>query len=70
MDMSLEQAVEIHAKMLRHIHGDKAPHDARHKAKQLAARGDAEGHKVWLMVAEAAEKLPVETWNIGSRWTC
>ena len=29
MEISLEQAIEIHAKVLRHSHGDSAPRRAR-----------------------------------------
>ncbi len=57
MEVSLEQAIEIHAKVLKHIHGKKAPFDARKKANQLAAAGDQDGYRVWLRVSEAAEKL-------------
>ncbi len=58
MEISLEQAIEIHAKVLRHSHGDSAPRRARDFAAQLARRGDHEGHVVWTKVAEVAETLP------------
>ena len=57
MEVSLEQAIEIHARVLRRIHGQGAPFDARRRADQLAAAGDASGYQVWLDVAQAAEKL-------------
>ena len=54
MDVSLEQAIEIHAKVLKRIHGHWAPAKARNWAAQLAASGDHEGHLVWQKVAEVA----------------
>ncbi|MGO8738099.1 hypothetical protein [Rhodoblastus sp.] len=57
MPISLDQAIEIHAKVLRYRHGAKAPRMAREKANQLATIGDREGHAVWLKVAEIARTL-------------
>ncbi len=61
MTITLEQAIEIHAKALRYRHGLKAPRMAREKAAQLGSIGDREGLAVWIKVAEAAEALPAET---------
>jgi hypothetical protein len=60
MPISLDQAIEIHAKALRYRHGAKAPRMAREKADQLATIGDRQGFAVWLKVAELTEALPVE----------
>jgi hypothetical protein len=57
MEVSLEQAIEIHAKVLNRIHGKKASSDARKKANQLAEAGDQDGYRVWMKVGEAAERL-------------
>ncbi len=60
MPITLDQAIEIHAKALRYRHGAKAPRMAREKADQLATIGDREGFTVWLKVAELTEALPVQ----------
>lgn len=57
MQVSLEQAIEIHAKVLNRIHGKMASSDARRKASQLAAAGDQDGYRVWMKVGEVADKL-------------
>jgi hypothetical protein len=57
MNITLDQAIEIHAKALHHRNGAGAPRMAREKAHQLARVGDREGHAVWLKVAEIAEAL-------------
>ena len=54
MNVSLNQAVEIHAKVLKRQFGDAAPHSA---ARHCLDRGDDEGHAVWLRVAAVAEML-------------
>jgi len=58
MEISLQQAIEIHAKALRAHRGPHAPSVARHRARQLADAGDHEGHEVWQKVAAVAETLP------------
>jgi hypothetical protein len=58
MHVTLEQAIVIHAKVLRLRFGPCAPNAARQKAKQLAAIGDDEGVSVWAKVALIAETLP------------
>ena len=52
MEASLDQAIIIHAKVLRVRHKDKAPDKARDQAMFLKRNGDHEGHAVWLQVAE------------------
>jgi hypothetical protein len=57
MQISLEQAVEIHARVLTHRLSREAPARARELALDLRRVGDDEGHDVWLWVADAAERL-------------
>ena len=61
MNVSLEQAIEIHAKVLKHRHKHQAPRVAREQAKMLKTWSDHEGQDVWLRVAEIAEALLKET---------
>ena len=58
MNVSLDQAIEIHAKALKHRYGERAPVLAEEKADHCAARGDDEGYAVWRRVAAVAEILP------------
>jgi hypothetical protein len=55
--VSLNQAIEIHARVLAHRFGDRAPLHAQEKAHHCSASGDDEGHAVWLRVAAVAEML-------------
>jgi hypothetical protein len=57
MDVSLEQAIEIHAKVLKFRHKHLAPRVAREHARALKYWNDHEGHDVWLRVADVAERL-------------
>ena len=57
MEVSLEQAIEIYAEVLKRFHGHRAPQNARNRAAELAAAGDREGHHVWLKVADAAAEM-------------
>ncbi len=57
MEVSLDQAIEIYARAMKHWSGRQAPRKAREKAEQLAREGDHEGHLVWLKVGEVAEAL-------------
>lgn len=61
MEISLDQAIEIHARALRAQRGPDAPGVARRKARGLADAGDHEGHGIWLKVAELEEGLPDRT---------
>jgi hypothetical protein len=58
MNVSLDQAIEIHAKALKHRFGKRAPLLAEEKAHNCAAQGDDEGYAVWRQVAAVAETLP------------
>jgi hypothetical protein len=57
MNVSLDQAIEVHAKVLRHRFGNQAPFLAQKKADNCSASGDHEGKTVWLRVAAVAETL-------------
>jgi hypothetical protein len=57
MNVSLEQAIEIHARALSRRLKSDAPANARERAAQLKEKGDHEGHLVWLNVAETSERL-------------
>jgi hypothetical protein len=57
MEISLDEAVEIHARVLTHRLDREAPAKARERALDLQHVGDDEGHGVWLQVAETAERL-------------
>jgi hypothetical protein len=58
MNVSLDQAIEIHAKALKHRFGKRAALLAEEKAHHCEAQGDYKGHAVWLRVASVAEILP------------
>ena len=58
MNVSLNQAIEIHAKALKHRFGKRAALLAEEKADHCAARGDDEGYAVWRRVAAVAGMLP------------
>jgi hypothetical protein len=55
--VSLKQAIEIHAKVLKYRFGRHAPEQARERARQCSAAKDDEGHRVWLEVAQVAESF-------------
>jgi hypothetical protein len=55
--VSLKQAIEIHAKVLKYRFGRLAPELAREKAERCSTSNDHEGHRVWLEVPEIAESL-------------
>jgi hypothetical protein len=57
VNVSLNQAIEIHAKALAHRFGDRAPLLAQEEAHDCSASGDNEGHAVWLRVAAVAEMI-------------
>jgi hypothetical protein len=57
MNVSLEEAIEIHARALSRRLQNDAPANARERAELLREKGDHEGHGIWLSVAEASERL-------------
>jgi hypothetical protein len=58
MNVSLDQAIEIHARALKHRFGKRARLLAQEKAQHCASQGDDEGHDVWQRVAAVAGTLP------------
>ena len=56
MNISLKEAIEIHAQVLKHRLNHKVPSYARQRAAAFKYVGDHEGHAVWLSVAEIAEE--------------
>jgi hypothetical protein len=61
MEMSLDQAIEIHAKVLKRRSGRLAANKAREIAQHFALVGDHEGYRVWLRVGEVADSLTQES---------
>lgn len=57
MCVSLEQAIEIHARTLVFRQRRNAPRAAEDRAVMLQKLGDLEGFEVWLKVAEVAAQL-------------
>jgi len=57
MNISLEEAIHIHARVLVRRKRVEAPESARDRAKTMECLGDSEGRDVWLRVAEAAEQM-------------
>ena len=60
MNISLEQAIEIHAKALRVSHGRKAEHYARDRASACKHHDDPEGDHVWNKVADIVVQIERE----------
>jgi hypothetical protein len=58
MNVSLDQAIEIHARALKYRFGNRAALMARERAQHCAARDDDEGRAVWQRVADVAGMLP------------
>jgi hypothetical protein len=63
MAISLEEAIEIHAKVLVYRAGKNAPHVAKGRAADCAKGGDHEGHDVWNMVVEVAASIATQPDN-------
>jgi len=57
MNVSLDQAISIHARALKGRAGKKSPMLARLRANNLKERGDIEGYHVWTQVSERAAQL-------------
>jgi hypothetical protein len=55
--VSLKQAIEIHAKVLKFRFGWRAPEMAREKAESCSKLKDREGYRVWMEGAQVAEFL-------------
>jgi hypothetical protein len=57
LNVSLDQAIDIHARALTYRYGRTAPDRARVRGRDCSAKGDREGHVVWEKVAAIAERL-------------
>ena len=57
MDISLDQAIHMHARALKGRAGENSPMLARLRAGDLRDKGDLEGFRVWTQVGEQAELL-------------
>ncbi len=57
MNVSLDQAINIHARALKGRAGKKSPLLAQLRAKNLKEQGDLEGFRVWMLVGEQAAQL-------------
>ena len=55
MQISLDQAIEIHARVLKYWHRDRSPQEARARALDCATAGDFEGFQAWAKVARLCE---------------
>ncbi len=57
MSVSLNQAIRIHAKVLKRRNGQRAARIACERAHHFLKQGDVEGHRVWIAVAEVTKAL-------------
>jgi len=57
MIVSLDQAIEIHARVLIYRAGSSARMRAREAALSCKTRGDVWGHEVWMKVASTIDEL-------------
>jgi hypothetical protein len=57
MDVSLDEAIGIHARALKSRSGKRSRLVARLRAHDLMAKGDAEGFRIWMQVGEQAAQL-------------
>jgi hypothetical protein len=55
MEVSLDQAIDIHASVLKYWYGDKASQEARGRALECGTVGDFEGLQAWARVARLCE---------------
>jgi hypothetical protein len=55
MEVSLDQAIDTHAGVLKYWYGDKAPQEARARALECGTVGDFEGLQAWARVARLCE---------------
>jgi hypothetical protein len=60
MNVTIDQAIEIFARGMRHRKGKNASRSAWQEAQRLKAAGDMEGHDVWTKVARLIDELSEE----------
>ncbi len=57
MNVTLEEAIEIHARVLKTRAGRRAPELARRRALELKSAGDCSGFEVWMRVEAFVRRL-------------
>ena len=57
MNVSLDQAIDIHARALKGRAGKRSALLAKLRAEALREQGDLEGFHVWMKVGEQAARL-------------
>jgi hypothetical protein len=57
MTISLDQAIEIHAKSAISLGGKRAEKSTRERAEHCKIRGDADGYETWTRVADMIRSL-------------
>jgi hypothetical protein len=60
MQISLDEAIDIHAKVQRARYGSGAAASSKRRAARCKCVGDLDGERVWLRVADALERC-IET---------
>ena len=68
MYISLDQAIEIHAKVLLYRRGKLAERHASDAAKSCERTGDKDGHDIWLKVAREATRIREEKQKSGGQF--
>ena len=63
--VTLEQAIEIHAKAAISRTGKKAEHQTRERAAHCMNRGDVAGSETWIKVADDIRKLQEQGYKPG-----
>ncbi len=57
VNVSLTEAIEIHAQALARRYGCNASASAREHALRLKSSGDDEGHDIWVEVARSVDAI-------------
>ena len=57
MTISIEQAIEIHAKSAISLGGNRAEKSTRERAEHCKTRGDTDGYETWTKVADTIRHL-------------
>ena len=57
MTISLDQAIEIHAKSAISLGGKRAEKSTRERADHCKTRGDTDGYETWTKVADTIRSL-------------
>ena len=57
MHISIDQAIEIHAKSAISLGGSRAEKSTRERAEHCRTRGDTDGYETWTKVADTIRTL-------------